>query len=119
MTGFLRDLKQFVVKKSNYLFPDDMIENFRISFIDFVYVFSYYHDIMHMESSYMETIKTKIINDNPRFLNMFNMSNVNSLIFYLKSINDNNNRYSEFFLIKNKHVIVCMTTEIFSVYTLL
>ena len=102
LTGFLAQLKQFVCKKSNYLFPDDIIETFRNSFVDFVFVFSYYHEIMHMESSYIETIKTKIINDNPRFLNMFNMENINYLMHFITTINDNNNRYTEFFFNKEQ-----------------
>ena len=55
-----------------------------------------------MESSYIETIKTKIINDNPRFLNMFNMENINYLMHFITTINDNNNRYTEFFFNKEQ-----------------
>ena len=42
----------------------------------------------------------KIVNDNPRFLNMYNLSNVNYLIRSINDINDNNNRYNEFYFNK-------------------
>ena len=97
-------MKEFVTKKSNYVVCEDIIETFRNSFIDFVFVFSYFHDVMHLGSCYMDNIKTKIINDNPRFLNMYNMQNVNYLIRSINDINDNNNRYNEYYFDKYQTV---------------
>ena len=100
MKMFLSNLKEFVVKKSNYLISGETVESFRNNFIDFIYVFTYYHDIMHLNSSYMDEIKKKIVTDNPRFLNSYNTHNVTNLLRSISDVNDNNNRYNEFFFNK-------------------
>ena len=61
MKMFLGQLKEFVMKKTNYLVCEDVIETFRNNFIDFVFVFTYFHDVMHLGSSYMDDIKKKLL----------------------------------------------------------
>ena len=67
---FLNEMKQFVTKKTNFCITDDFMESFRPTIIDFIYVFSYYNEVMHLTSPYMDSIRNKIISDNPRFLNV-------------------------------------------------
>ena len=104
MKDLLNQIKEFVQNKSNYVISDDIVETFRNSFIDFIYVFTYYHDVFHLSSCFMDSIKTKIINDNPRFLNNFNMHKVNGLVRSISRQNANNNRYNEYFFDKYQTV---------------
>lgn len=100
MKYYLSNLKEFVVRKCNYNVTEDIVESFRNNFIDFVFVFTYYHDIMHMNSAFMDEIKKKIVDSNPRYLNSYTEHNVINLIRTIADVNDNNNRYNEFYFNK-------------------
>ena len=110
MKHFLDILREFVSKKSNHVTSEEAIETFRNTFIDFVYVFTYYHDVMHLESDYMDDIKKKIVSDNPRFLNTYNPRNTNYLMRFIREVNDNNNRYNEFYF--NKYQTIPSSKEV-------
>ena len=104
MKWYLSTLKEFIIKKCNHNITEDTVESFRNNFIDFVFVFTYYHDIMHLNSAFIDEIKKKIIDDNPRYFNSYTESNLINLLASIADINDNNNRYNEIYFNKYQSI---------------
>ena len=100
MEFYLNAMKEFVTRKTNHCIVDDFLESFRSPFIDFIYVYTYYYQIVHMKSPYMESIRSKVIADNSRFLNLYNTHNISYILKTVRNLNDKNNRYNEYYFDK-------------------
>ena len=94
----INSLIEWVSECTNWIVRDDEIESFRNTFIDFLYLFQYFHDVTHFQSRNVDQIFNAIKEFNSEYF--WPVANMNDMKHIRKFLNQqmiNRNCYTELY----------------------
>ena len=99
----LSQLIEWVCETTNWLVRPDDIEIYRNSFIDFLYLFQYFHNLVHFQSGNVDEVFKSIKDFNSEyFWTVTNMNDMKHIRRFLKTQSINRNCYTELYFNSKK-----------------